>query len=210
MGGSQFTSGPGFNNFGRTGDNWEMLEGVVTGGGFPGVYYDFTAFDEAQVQVLGNGAEIPGSGVWVNGLVKSGGNTFNGSGFYALTGPKLQSNNIDEELRVRGVTGSNRLASRYDFNGDIGGRIVPNKLWFYGGGAPGVGRADHDRCRPSTRWQAWNGAPWAGLLERQVVVSGDPGAPPRRTVLAQLEVQHPRRRSVQYTIWQRFAASHQV
>jgi hypothetical protein len=133
VGGSQFTSGPSFNVFGREGDDWTMLEGVVISVGYPGTYQDFTSYEEAQTQVIGNTAEMPGTGVWVNAIVKSGGNAFHGGGYYGLTGPWAQSENIDADLAARGVTGTNKLVKRYDYNGDLGGRLILNKLWFYAG-----------------------------------------------------------------------------
>jgi hypothetical protein len=135
VGGSQFTNGPSFNNFGRTGDNWEMLDGVVTtsaAGSTEGVYWDFSTYEEAQIQTVGANAEVPGSGVYVNTVLKSGGNAFHGTGFYGFTGPWAQANNIDDALRARGVTGTNALLKRYDVSGDLGGRIILDKLWFYG------------------------------------------------------------------------------
>jgi hypothetical protein len=135
IGGSQFTNGPSFNNFGRTGDNWEMLDGVVTtsaAGSTEGVYWDFSTYEEAQIQTVGSNAEVPGSGVYVNTVLKSGGNEFHGTGYYGFTGPSLQANNIDDALRARGVTGTNALLKRYDVSGDLGGRLIRDKLWFYG------------------------------------------------------------------------------
>src|SRR5206468_1497365 len=114
----------------RTGDNWELLEGVVITAG-AGLYTDYTAFEEAQVQVMGSGAQMPGNGVWVNTIVSSGSNTFHGDGFYSLTGPWAQSNNIDADLASKGVTGTNKLVKRFDFNGDLSGFLLKDKLWFY-------------------------------------------------------------------------------
>jgi hypothetical protein len=135
VGGSQFTNGPSFNNFGRAGDNWEMLDGVVTtsaAGSTEGVYWDFSTYEEAQIQTVGANAEVPSSGVYVNTVLKSGGNQFHGNGFYGFTGPWAQADNIDDALRARGVTGTNALLKRYDVSGDLGGRVVVDKLWFYG------------------------------------------------------------------------------
>lgn len=137
VGGSKFTSGPGFNNFGRSGDQWEMLDGVLTtaaAGSTEGVYWDFTSLDEASIATIGNTAEMPGSGVWLNTVLKSGGNDFHGGAYYALTGPWAQSKNIDDKLAAAGVTGGNALLQRFDLNGDLGGRVVRDKLWFYVGG----------------------------------------------------------------------------
>ena len=47
----------------------------------------------------------------------------------------MQSNNIDDALRAQGITRGDELDSRTDVSGDVGGRIVRNKLWFYAGSA---------------------------------------------------------------------------
>ncbi|MQA28991.1 MAG: TonB-dependent receptor [Luteitalea sp.] len=134
VGGSHFTSTPSFNNFGRAGDNFELLEGVMTSspsGSTQGVYVDFSTFEEANIQTVGNSAEMPLSGVWLNSIVKSGGNDFHGNLYYALTGPWAESSNIDDQLRAAGVTGQSGLIDRRDISGDVGGRILRDKLWFY-------------------------------------------------------------------------------
>ena len=101
-------------------------------GSTEGVYWDFSTYEEAQIQTVGSNAEVPGSGVYVNTVLKSGGNQFHGAGYYGFTGPWAQSDNIDDALRAKGVTGTNSLLKRYDVSGDLGGKIVRDKLWFYG------------------------------------------------------------------------------
>ena len=161
VGGSQFTSGASYNNFGRSGDNWEMLDGVPTGGGLNGgVYYDFAGAAEAQIQAAGNGVQMPGTGVWLNTVVKSGGNDFHGSGFYMRTAQGLQSDNLDDRLRAAGVASATQLIKRYDSSGDLGGRIIRDNLWFYGGAR-----------------RAWDEpVPLGAPIDP---ATGDPGAAPR-------------------------------
>lgn len=136
VGGSQFTTQPSYNNYGRTGDQWVTNDGVLTtsANGTPeGVYWDFTAFEEASISTVGATAEMPASGVSLNSIVKSGGNQFKGGGSYMFTGRWAESSNIDSRLAAQGVTGGNRLNRRFDVNGDLGGRIIRDKLWFYTG-----------------------------------------------------------------------------
>ena len=136
VGGSKFTAvTANMNNFGRQGDNIEALDGVWTGGGSgSGIYFDFASYEEAQVTVGGASAEMPGSGVLTNVIVRSGSNNFHGSVYYGGTGPWAQTTNLDDALRARGVTTGNALVRRYDVSGDLGGRILRDKLWFYAGG----------------------------------------------------------------------------
>ena len=63
--------------------------------------------------------------------MKTGGNNFHGSGFFSGTNYHFQSNNIDDTLRSQGITSPNTLEKQWDGSGDVGGRIVRDKLWFY-------------------------------------------------------------------------------
>jgi hypothetical protein len=109
-----------------------MLDGVNTDG--TGGYFDFGAIEEMIVRPGGNDAEIPTSGMAFQIITKSGGNTFHGDGLAAWQGQRLQSNNIDDELRSKGITGGNPMEHYYDMNGSLGGRIVRDRLWFFGSG----------------------------------------------------------------------------
>ena len=133
VGGSKFTTGAQWNKFGRSGDDHALLDGVRIGPE-AGDYQDFSSIDEAQVQTTGSGAEMAGSGVRVNSIIKSGGNSASGTGYFSqYMGDWSLANNIDDKLRAAGLTGTNKLRGRYDFSGDLGGRIFYNKLWFYTG-----------------------------------------------------------------------------
>ena len=43
----------------------------------------------------------------------------------------LQGNNLDQELEDIGITSGDALDNQYDVSGELGGRIIRNKLWFY-------------------------------------------------------------------------------
>ena len=103
-----------------------------------GGYEDFSSLDEAQVQVVGSGADVSGTGTLVSSIIKTGGNSASGSLYYANAGNWGQSDNIDDNLRALGLDGSTRLRQNYDFSADMGGRIVYNKLWWYAGGRRAV------------------------------------------------------------------------
>ena len=109
-----------------------MLDGVNTDG--TGGYFDFGAIEEMIVRPGGNDAEIPTSGMAFQIITRSGGNDFHGDGLAAWQGQNLQGNNIDDELRQKGVTGGNPMDHFYDFNGSLGGRILRDRLWFFGSG----------------------------------------------------------------------------
>jgi len=128
VGGNQMVESSTPRAFGQAGQAWPTLEGVATSGG----QWDQQTIEEARVQTLGTDAEFATHGVQLNAIVKSGGNDFHGGGNWAQTNHNFQSNNIDDELEALGITTGNKLATVYDVGGDLGGRLVRNKLWFYG------------------------------------------------------------------------------
>ncbi len=135
VGGSTITEVPASRLFGQSGEPWATLEGVPTtaiiDGGGNGNYWDYVTVEEAAVKTIGNDAEHPNRGVSITAVVRSGSNQFRGGGYYGRMFPKLQSNNITPALAAQGIREPPSLVRRYDTNADLGGRIVPNKLWFY-------------------------------------------------------------------------------
>jgi hypothetical protein len=120
--------------FAQNGEAWLTLDGVAMGVtlGLSGVQMDYNAVEEARVQSLGTDADAPTRGVQLNAIVKSGGNDFHGSGNWAQTNKNFQSKNIDAELTAIGITAGDGLKNRMDIGGDLGGRIIRDKLWFFG------------------------------------------------------------------------------
>ena len=120
-----------------------MVEGIVNteGTGGSGFYYDYRSIDEVAIQTKGHTAEMPWPGVWSNFVAKSGGNEYHAKlyGDYQTKG--IQRRNIDDSLTFLcpgGRCGNlqpsdlNRLESYHDLNGDIGGYLKKDKLWWYG------------------------------------------------------------------------------
>ena len=135
IGGSTANSPPVFQAFGLFGESYQSLEGVVTA--VPantvqsGNYVDYRSFEEATIQTMGHDASIPNRGIAINAVLKSGGNEFHGGGQYNGTNDRFESDNLDSRLRADGVTSGASLTLRDDVSGDIGGRLVRDKLWFY-------------------------------------------------------------------------------
>jgi hypothetical protein len=131
-----FTTGnPFFKVFGQLGEEWVAMEGVVTSGPKTGTqggnHYDYSAIEETTVTTVGNTADAPTKGIQINVLLKSGGNDFHGMGSFGGTGHRFESDNVNDALRARGVTGGNQVNSTSDLSGELGGRIIRDKLWFY-------------------------------------------------------------------------------
>ncbi len=117
-------------NYGSTnGGSTLMLDGINTDG--TAGYYDMGAVDEMIVNAAGNDPEIATPGMAFQVIIKSGGNSFHGDGLYAFQTRSLQGNNIDDYLRSQNITG-NPMDGYYDANGSLGGRILRDRLWFFG------------------------------------------------------------------------------
>jgi hypothetical protein len=119
-----------------------MVEGIVNteGTNAAGFYYDYGSFDEVSVATGTNTAEMPWPGVMSQFISKSGGNTYHGKIYADYENEKVQSRNIDASQIALGLraggglteTDLNRLHSYYDVNGDVGGYLKPDKIWWYG------------------------------------------------------------------------------
>ena len=125
-----------FRLYGQLGSPWQMVEGVLASAptllGAQGSHVDFNAIDGTRVQTVGSNAEMPRRGLLVDSVIKSGGNDFHGTAVAYGSGGALEGDNIDDTLAAQGI----KLASLHtvqDFAGTFGGRIVRNKLWFFGG-----------------------------------------------------------------------------
>jgi hypothetical protein len=96
-------------------------------------YFNYDAFDEIQVSTAGQDIRQPTGGVGLNFVVKRGTNQFRGTGFGYFTNDDLESSNVPDELRARGVTPAtadhNRQISEYGF--ELGGPIVRDHAWFW-------------------------------------------------------------------------------
>ena len=101
------------------------------------VYLDSMAIGEAELKTSGNNAEVGLPGVAQQAVMKSGSNTFHGDAQGDFERPSLQANNITaaEAAPPNNLKFGNPLAgdAYYDYAADLGGRIIRNKLWFYGG-----------------------------------------------------------------------------
>jgi len=132
VGGSQFANSPRFYALGQLGDSWHSIENIIAmspADNPSGNYIDYSAMDETVVSIGGHSADTPNMGLQLNAIVKTGGNDFSGSAYYAYTGRSLQSDNIG---RYTNIIAPERLQYRDDANFELGGRIFPNKLWFFG------------------------------------------------------------------------------
>ena len=121
--GEQMTTIDGFSN--------RLALGV--GGATSTFYNNQATTQETTVTTGGGSAEQQFSGVWTNIIPKEGGNTLSGQLFGAFANNSLAGNNLNNDLRARGITSVAGLKSLYDFNPAIGGKLIRDRLWFYSG-----------------------------------------------------------------------------
>src|SRR5262245_51803592 len=127
------------------GVNRGVVEGIMVnegaGGGGSDLYYtDYGSFAEIAVNAVGNTAEMPNPGVLSQFITKSGGNAYHGTLYVDYENDAMEAHNIDQAQIAAGVTGSdvlaavdtNRLSSFNDFNVDVGGYVMKDRMWWYG------------------------------------------------------------------------------
>jgi hypothetical protein len=112
--------------------NLEGMNIVLSDDQNSGVYMNNDTLEEIQLKTSGNDAEVMVPGVSMVAVIKSGGNDFHGRYSYAQEPSKLQSNNLDDHLRSQGLTAVQPIKKFNDYQLDLGGRILKDKLWFYG------------------------------------------------------------------------------
>lgn len=101
-------------------------------GGVSGQYPNQGAYQEIVVLTKALPADVGAGGVSVNMITKDGGNRLRGDLFGTFTDKNLQSNNVSEALRARGLTAPSANNVFYDLNAGVGGPIDPDRLWFFG------------------------------------------------------------------------------
>jgi hypothetical protein len=87
--------------------------------------------EEMVVETGGFTAESNSSSVLMNAVPKEGGNTFRGAIFGTYSNGALQGDNLNDDLRSRGITQGFESTLMYHFDGTFGGPIVKDRLWFF-------------------------------------------------------------------------------
>lgn len=104
-----------------------------TNNGASQFYFDVDSFEEMKVEISSHSAEVQTPGIVLNIVPKSGANRVFGSASAYFGGDQIQSSNIDADLRARGVSRASNLHQYLDAGFDLGGPILQDKVWFYGG-----------------------------------------------------------------------------
>jgi hypothetical protein len=121
----------------RSGDQRPLIDGMYVGfigSGFMTFALPDTNTEEINIETVAHAAETETGGVRVNMVPKAGGNRFSGSAYYSYTNHNLQSDNLDEDLRQRGLTAVTKVDYLSDLKVSVGGPIAKDRLWFFTGG----------------------------------------------------------------------------
>ncbi len=121
---------------GRANDSRIYADGINMGwagtGGGGGQMPQVASAQEVVMTISGGLGEAETSGLIFNAIPREGSNKFSGQFNYSGSGDSLQGSNYTQELQQAGLRAPFTLLSVYDFSGMYGGRIVQDKLWFYG------------------------------------------------------------------------------
>lgn len=121
---------------GPFGNRYTMDGGNVTTGGLGANQANLFSADIIQEMQVLRGAKPAEVGFAQGGffsiVTKSGGNRFSGETSAYFQGKGLESENIDDRLRQAGVTRANQLVDDRDLSFSAGGRIIRDRLWWYG------------------------------------------------------------------------------
>jgi hypothetical protein len=133
VGGSQTGTQIGYSSYGMSGQQRVNMDGVnmTEGNSATSAYTDYSAFEEVQMGTSGNDASASSPGVQINFVVKSGGNQFHGEFYQDYESSNFQGTNISTSQLDRGAGTGTRITSYHDTNGDFGGPILKDKLWFF-------------------------------------------------------------------------------
>ena len=133
-----------FSAYGITGQSTMLIEGINTRKSSNSAEgdIDFPTLEEFQLVPTAGNAEVETPGLYINAIVKSGGNRFHGRAEYTQETDALESSNINPYLSSHGVTSDAGVTHVEDVDANIGGPILKDKWWFFGGGH---GNFDHQK-----------------------------------------------------------------
>jgi hypothetical protein len=88
---------------------------------------------EYSFEISAHSAESETGGVRVTIVPKDGGNRYSGQFFANYADENFQSTNMTPELSATGLRDPDRTVSLWTVNPSLGGPVVRDRLWFYGG-----------------------------------------------------------------------------
>ena len=133
VGGSAVGNQVNYSSYGYGGQNRVMIDGINTSEGTSGAgfYFDYGSFSEFTVGTAANDASMPVPGNAINAVIKTGGNRFHGEMYFDYENQNFQGHNISHQQVLQGAGLGQRTTTYYDPNGNIGGPIKKDRLWFF-------------------------------------------------------------------------------
>ena len=138
VGGAVFGSAAIAIHGGRTGEMQGLFDGMYfnngygVGGSFMSIALNDQTFQEMSIETGGTSAESWMGSIRTNAIPKDGGNVFRGTFFAAYTNHNLQSSNLDDALRAKGLATGDTISEIWDVAPAGGGPLIKDKLWFFG------------------------------------------------------------------------------
>jgi hypothetical protein len=120
-------------------DQMIMIDGMNTGaaetggGGTMWMTLPDSNVEEMNIGVAAHSAESEVGGIRINIIPKSGGNALHSVTIGSYTNEHFQWKNLTDDLKARGLPAANRVNYMSDINPSVGGPILTDRLWFYGG-----------------------------------------------------------------------------
>src|SRR5256712_958464 len=107
--------------------------GIENSAGNSSYQVNAAVVEEMVLQTSGISAEVNADGPVMNVVPKEGGNRFRTilNGNYSST--RMESTNLTDALRARGLETGNKTIKIFDEAISVGGPIKRNRLWFFGG-----------------------------------------------------------------------------
>jgi len=141
VGGSSSGQQPTVSYAGTSGNvQWNLEGGNITdmSSNSSPAYFNFDSFQEIQVITGGGDVSVQSAGLFINLVTKSGSNVFKGSATETFENHSMQNNNVSKALfdqnAASGATLSGAPLNRVaNYSAEIGGPVMKNRLWFWGG-----------------------------------------------------------------------------
>jgi hypothetical protein len=105
--------------------------GIENSAGNSSYQVNAAVVEEMVIQTSGISAEVNADGPVMNVVPKEGGNTFKWMANALWTDHHLESENLTDELRARGLLNANKTVKIFDEALSVGGPITKDKLWFF-------------------------------------------------------------------------------
>jgi hypothetical protein len=133
VGGSAVGNQTAYTSFGYGGQNRVMIDGINTSEGQSGAgfYFDYGSFAEFTVGTAANDAAMPVPGNQINAVIRTGGNQFHGEMYQDYENPSFQGTNISHAQLLQGAGVGTRIDTYHDTNGNLGGPIKHDRVWFF-------------------------------------------------------------------------------